>query len=272
MPKIRILSDLHLESGPWTWQPVGEDILVLAGDIADASRTGRDRRRLLWDRIHEYGLPTVYILGNHEGYADWIPREELVDRIIQELPPNVSLLDRRSATILGIRFLGCSLWTDFSLEFGPKGGRKNKMSQLTEQLIEANIIDFHYLCLPKRVDGVAKRIRASDMAQWHREEKEWLDSEIHSSNVPTVVVTHFLPSPESIHERYAGQILNTYFATDCRSLMKDPVQLWIHGHTHSSCDYTVGSVRVVCNPRGYNDRGKGENPDFRSDFMVDISM
>ena len=27
--------------------------------------------------------------------------------------------------------------------------------------------------------------------------------------------------------------------------------LWIHGHTHASCDYLIGKTRVLCNPRGY---------------------
>ena len=270
MTKLRILSDLHLESGPWTWQSKGEDIIILAGDIADASKVGMDRRRLLWHQIKLSGLPAIYVLGNHEGYADWIPRNELIERISMELPPNVILLNRSRVTIRGIRFLGCSLWSDFSLEFGPRAGRKKKMSQSTELLVEANINDFHYLCLPKKVDGVAKRIQASDMVNWHHEDKNWLEAEINSSHEPTVVVTHFLPSPESINERYQGQFLNTYFATDCRSLFKDPVRLWIHGHTHSSCDYMSQSVRVVCNPRGYTDGGKSENPDFRSDLLIDV--
>ena len=31
--KIRQLSDLHLETGPFTWEDQGEDVVVLAGDI-----------------------------------------------------------------------------------------------------------------------------------------------------------------------------------------------------------------------------------------------
>ena len=28
-------------------------------------------------------------------------------------------------------------------------------------------------------------------------------------------------------------------------------RLWIHGHTHAPCNYTVGETQVICNPRGY---------------------
>ena len=29
------------------------------------------------------------------------------------------------------------------------------------------------------------------------------------------------------------------------------IKLWTHGHTHDEFDYTIGSTRIVCNPRGY---------------------
>jgi hypothetical protein len=36
--------------------------------------------------------------------------------------------------------------------------------------------------------------------------------------------------------------------------------LWVHGHTHDSYDYWVGSTRVVCNPRGYDDENIAFDP------------
>ena len=33
--------------------------------------------------------------------------------------------------------------------------------------------------------------------------------------------------------------------------MGPPVAVWIHGHTHESCDYVEQGTRVLCNPRGY---------------------
>jgi hypothetical protein len=39
------------------------------------------------------------------------------------------------------------------------------------------------------------------------------------------------------------------------------VPLWIHGHTHYSVDYVIGSTRVLTNQRGYPDQiCKGFNP------------
>ena len=48
------------------------------------------------------------------------------------------------------------------------------------------------------------------------------------------------------------------------------MQLWVHGHTHDSFDYTVDGTRVVCNPRGYAKAGVDENPRFDPDFIVEI--
>jgi hypothetical protein len=71
--------------------------------------------------------------------------------------------------------------------------------------------------------------------------------------------------------------------SELESLMgAERVQLWIHGHTHSSFDYVVAGTRVVCNPRGYA-RGLGsdpeqasptlsfENPEFQPALVVEIT-
>ena len=36
--------------------------------------------------------------------------------------------------------------------------------------------------------------------------------------------------------------------------------LWVHGHTHDSCDYRVGNTRVICNPRGYENENGAFDP------------
>jgi hypothetical protein len=68
---------------------------------------------------------------------------------------------------------------------------------------------------------------------------------------PTVVVTHHLPHRECIHPKYEGTRFNPCFASDLDHLVRAPVALWVHGHTHESIDFLVNGTRVVCNPRGY---------------------
>jgi hypothetical protein len=85
----------------------------------------------------------------------------------------------------------------------------------------------------------------------------------------TVVVTHHAPSSQSVHPRYARDLLTPAFASNLENLMDgDRAALWIHGHMHESFDYEVYGTRVICNPRGYAPNAL--NPDFRSDWIVEI--
>ena len=69
-----------------------------------------------------------------------------------------------------------------------------------------------------------------------------------------VVVGHHAPSMLSVHEKYKHDYqMNGCYASDLSNIMLDypEIVLWTHGHMHDDSDYTIGSTRVVCNPRGY---------------------
>ena len=92
----------------------------------------------------------------------------------------------------------------------------------------------------------------SDTLQLHRLHAGWIRHELKKPySGQTVVVTHHLPLAMSIHEKYQRSPLNPAFASDLSELVREPVALWVHGHTHESMDYTLAGTRVVCNPRGY---------------------
>ncbi|HHJ15617.1 MAG TPA: hypothetical protein ENJ80_02855 [Gammaproteobacteria bacterium] len=85
----------------------------------------------------------------------------------------------------------------------------------------------------------------------------------------TVVVTHHAPSSQSVHPRYARDLLTRAFASNLEHLMAgDRAAAWVHGHMHESFDYKVHGTRVVCNPRGY--APEALNPDFRPDWIIGI--
>jgi hypothetical protein len=52
------------------------------------------------------------------------------------------------------------------------------------------------------------------------------------------------------------------------------VDLWVHGHVHSSLDYSVGGrCRVVSNPRGYpvhRQPERFENANFDPRLVIDL--
>lgn len=68
-----------------------------------------------------------------------------------------------------------------------------------------------------------------------------------------IVVTHFGPSKKSISDKYLTDVYNNpYFCDDNDQLVQDiSPKLFVHGHTHSYCNYTIGNTRVICNPIGY---------------------
>lgn len=232
--RIRILSDLHLECGPFAYAPVGEDLVVLAGDIADQSRPAKRHRRALCESIAAAGIPAVYVPGNHEYYRDRTPRRLIARRLRHDLPAGITLLDGGVLDVGSIRILGCTLWSDC-------GG-----NQLAQLAAERNINDFHWMR-----DDLGEPITATTMAEWHQVERRWLAQQIDQADRPVVVVTHWQPSAASTSERFRGGELTPYFQTACSDLLRPPVRLWIHGHTHDSVDLIERGIRIVCNPRGY---------------------
>lgn len=85
-------------------------------------------------------------------------------------------------------------------------------------------------------------------------------------NGKRVIVTHFLPTPKSIHVQYQDSPINPHFCCNCERLMGASVTLWVHGHTHSSMDYEVAGTHVVANPRGYY----GYNREFNGKLFVKV--
>ena len=250
--RIRVLSDLHLECGPFTFAPIGEDLVVLAGDIADQSRPARRHRRALCDAIATSGVPAVYVLGNHEYYCDSLPRQLIARRLRHELPANIHLLDGGVFDVGGIRVLGCTLWSDCG---------RNQAAQLTA---EQCITDFYWMR-----DDQGNPVTATTMAEWHQVERQWLAQQIDQADRPVVVVTHWQPSATSTPERFRGSDLTPYFQTTCAELLRPPVRLWIHGHTHDMVDVVERGVRIVCNPRGYTTSEVNEQ--FDDELVIAVS-
>lgn len=109
-----------------------------------------------------------------------------------------------------------------------------------------------------------------DSIELFHEQYAWLDAALDDPfDGPTVVITHHAPSMRSVHPRFAESLVSAGFVSDCTSLL-GRADLWIHGHTHDSFDYTVYGTRVLCNPRGYCRDGVNENPAFDPDLCVQV--
>ena len=247
--KLHLLSDLHLEFAPFTPPQVDADVVILAGDTSPGHYGVR------WAGQAFPGRPVLYLMGNHEFYGHDIPR--LTHKLEEETSgTNVHVLENRAVEIGDVVFLGCSLWTDFSLGNDPAIGAL---------VAEGAMNDFKRI----RFFPGFTRLRAGHLRRIHADSVLWLHQQFqHYAGKKIVVLTHHSPSPRSIPPKWLGDPLNCAFASDLESLvLESKALLWVHGHIHSQSDYLIGETRVIANPRGYP---KEEVGDFQPDLVIEV--
>ena len=116
--KLLVLSDLHAEFETFEVpKDLDYDVAILAGDVASP---GRVVARWLRDPARFGEKPVVQIAGNHEYYESVLGEEEAEMRR-QAKVQGVHFLDRDEVLVGGVRFLGCTLWTDFALRIDNPG-------------------------------------------------------------------------------------------------------------------------------------------------------
>ncbi len=264
---IQLASDLHLERlarrfpSETLIRPAPEaDLLVLAGDIA----AGADGVRLFAD----WPVPVLYVPGNHEFFdADWQRTREELRRAAEGT--RVSLLDGDECRFGGVRWLGCTLWTDYALDEQLDAGEQ--MQACARRMRDHAVIHVG-----------ARLFKPEDALAEHRRCRAWLEASLAQPfDGPTVVITHHAPSARSVHPRFAGHPVNPAYASRLEPLLAG-ARAWLHGHVHDSFDYLVpGSggraCRVVANPRGNARRIEQaagaaelefENPAFRPECLI----
>ena len=232
--KIRLLSDLHTEFRlPYKTHQMseyrGEDVLVLAGDIASGSTNTMDVIKHFLD----CGFPQiVYVPGNHEYYGTGFDEfnAKMENKCFEF--DNVHFLNPGTVFIGDVKFVGGTLWTNFA---------DNPLSQ---SVARRGINDF-------------RQIREFDVNRCVKTYYEHLDYIVDAyenrGDHKVVVVSHFLPARECIAPRFRGpDLINDYFANNLGeyiSTMSDTT--WLFGHTHDATDIVLGDTRVVANPHGY---------------------
>jgi Icc-related predicted phosphoesterase len=249
--RVHVLSDLHLEFGSLALPHTNADVVVLAGDI-HTKKGG-----LKWIKETFQGQPVVYVLGNHEYYGTSVPY--LTEKLREESTgSNVKILDNEATTINGVRFLGCTLWTDFALS-GASGMAR------AEARYEMN--DYRRIRLST---AQFRKLQPADTARFHARSLAWPRRELVDSSPlgKVVIISHHAPSRLSLDSEMETDLLSAAFASNLDAVVADSqADLWVHGHIHSSSDYMLGQTRVLCNPRGYPD---SSNPNFDLGLVVEV--
>jgi len=254
--KLLILSDLHLEMGQLALEEEGRridadaDVVVLAGDLKNGLGGAQ------WARNAFPNKQIVMVAGNHELYGlDW---ETGIDQLRGEANAyGIHFLENQAVEIYGVRFLGCSMWTDFCLHGAEL--HKERMGEMASRMTDFTKIS--HASGPLTPEHVLARHLAS---------RAWLQRELLASDFSkTVVVTHHAPTAASIHQNDVSKPVATAYASNLEDLLGYSLY-WIHGHVHEFADFEVLGTRILCNPRGYLDLGGDSFSGWNPCFTVDI--
>jgi predicted phosphodiesterase len=233
---LHVLSDLHLEQQPFTPPDVEVDVVVLAGDVHGGTRG------IEWAREWAGGRPVLYVAGNHEFYGHALPG--LIDQLrVAASGSPIHVLENDEVAINGVRFLGCTLWSDFDFD---GIDRRTESMRVCERVVN----DYELIEFGPRGRALAPR----DTRMLHLSSRRWLEQRLSEPHAgPTVVVTHHAPLIRGGPAQPLLRAVAGAFASDVTELMgSERAALWIFGHTHRAADLEVRGTRVLSNPRGYS--------------------
>lgn len=264
--KIRVCSDLHLESGiefrsPTNGVPASyiipkddadsESVLIIAGDIHYITKMHTVPK--FFEDLSNRFKAVIVVTGNHEYWKGNMTEADAQYRAFLKTWENIHFLQGQHITIDGVTFYGCTLWTELK-------------AQHDLYFAQYGMVDYRAI----RFGG--QMLHARDTRAIHTVHRDGLEQFIkhkHDKANKLVVVTHHGPSFKSCDARFKDSSLNAAFYSDMDSFIADsPIDIWVHGHTHSSHDYHIGNTRIICNPMGY-DLGK-ENIAYKSKLFVEI--
>jgi hypothetical protein len=215
------------------------DLCILAGDIGYPllKRSGTKRGfsacpkwTNLLEKIKSKYKYVLYVPGNHEYYqaVEYKTDSKQIDELMREA------CDKIGVTFLNcnswqhpeysdMEFFGCTLWSDMK-------------ASSWEQMNDNKAF-----------------VRHQDFVDAHHHHFQWLKESLEgSSRRYKCVITHYLPSFELIHPRFATSSINDAFVVNCELLMKEArVHAWFFGHSHESCGKVCEGVRCFANPLGY---------------------
>jgi hypothetical protein len=242
--RIQFASDLYLESRSIAFEEILEPvapILLLVGNIASLNST----EILLffkwaskrWNRI--FWLPGALEMDIVWTQKKWQYHEALqAMKTIADTWPNIFVMNREKwISEDGILFLSTPLWK-IQYEFN-ESKRKSSMSSL------------------------------------HQQELAWLEKEIRSTDLPTVVCTTYAPTYTLLHPTELQTPQTTLYASDLERLIRPPIVAWICGYIHQAVQVlrpwndatgNSGNVLLTTNPLGY----PFERTGYRKDAVLRI--
>ena len=274
---LRVFSDIHWEfdfkkrmqdKTHKFWAPTelptdSETTLILAGDLWYGDKSAEIIKT--FNKRFEH---VICLLGNHDYWTVGGNKffYEATARALRGALyecDNVYVLDDNTLEIDGQLFVGGTLWTDMD----------NHNPKIMREAPQVMYPDFEYIVTDLKMSEyyIINEIKMTSEFWLRKHKNTWkyINHVINNNKEKQIVViTHHLPSLLSCHAKYAGDSANHYFASEYKDTIEtyDNVPLWIHGHSHSPADYTIGKTRVLANPRGYPNEDSG----FKESIITEI--
>ena len=263
--KLQYVSDIHLEflkprTMPTILPLCENSYLALCGDIgypfSEIYEMFIARHSPLFKHI-------FVVAGNHEYYSLKKQRTmKQIDEKIKEVCSkflNVTFMNKKSIIVRGVKFLGCSLWSDVSMyaEFRMNDYRN---IYLDSTLNTTRTIVYFANGEKKYIKKNRTLIKPVNISQLHKDMVTWIKDEINV--LPTkqnldvnsldywtgqiIVLTHHAPSL-----KMDRNIPDSCYSTNCEFLFTDRVSHWISGHTHLSRQVEINNTICLSNCLGY---------------------
>ena len=248
--RIQYMSDTHIEmSNTIPKLEKHGDVLILAGDIGNPFQTSYT------DFLQQASdlFPRVYVIaGNHEYYGGSIADTDAKIASICDKLSNVKFLQCHTDVYNGVRFVGCTLWSQV------KDSLRYKMNDFLSIFTFSN--------------SKIRLFQPADVRDLHEHHVKWLTACTNShtfgedgSNIPTVVITHHAPL-DDMNGVFRGGTLSSGFATNLSHMFQPPIVAWICGHTHQNMTVHVNNIPCISNCKGYS----GEDIYFNPKAFIDI--
>lgn len=251
--KIQYCSDLHLEFPEnrrfIARNPIkpAAEILLLAGDIVTFSEL--EKASDFFNFVSDQFLKVYWVPGNHEHYGSDITNKPVP--LYEDVRTNVHLVNNYTLHRHGYRFIFSTLWS--------------KIDPLHAWDIERGIRDFSAI----RFEG--QKLTAHRFTQLHAASLLFVKAALQAEQkIPTIVVTHHVPTLLNYPTAYKNSPLNGAFATELFELIDDHgPEAWIYGHHHfNNPPFRIGRTNMLTNQLGYVHCH--EHRSFQRDAMLSL--
>lgn len=257
---FQIVSDLHLEFRKKDYKRLikpSAPILLLLGDIcACGDENDYQYYKNFMRFISKKYTYIIHIPGNHEYYTNGkrkITYEftmQGIDEKLKKFAKTINNMSYLNNNVVKLKLkkkiyviIGTTLWSHVDME-----DRKR---------IQSVMSDYDDIYFSE--NGKSRRYNINDMSTLHKNAVQYIKREISKikPNEIGILITHHKPIKDVVNDLYSPA-----YESDLAHLIKPPLSLAAHGHTHKKYDKMINGVRVVSNPKGYPHQRTNFNPTF----------